>query len=267
MKSKSYQLAIQCKENSDRNIQYFKQLQAGNWAFFVTGANKQYEALLLSLCESAHNKYPIIVEKLKEHVCQYDNNSVIHQSAIDELVNYIIALEQTDHEGRKIFISHASEDATIVNAFVKEILMLGCGFSSSDIFCTLDHTAIRTGDDFRNRIVENMKGCDFVFCLISENYRQSEVCQNEMGAAWALDGKRILPFKFPNIKFSELGFLNVIKQAADLTDNSKLDELYIEICESYDLQQDWINFNQRKTDFIKVVNENIKQNMKVSQQD
>ena len=251
-----YTIALACKEFADRNITFFKQLQAGNWVFFVTGANKQYEALLLSLCKSAQNKYPIIAKKLKEHVYQYDNDSVIHQSAIDELVGYIIALEQTILSDRKFFVSHASADASIVNSFVKEILMLGCGFSSSDIFCTLDHTAIRTGDDFRDRIVESMKGCDYVFCLISENYRQSEVCQNELGAAWALENKRILPFKFPNIKFTELGFLNVVKQAADITDDSKLDELYMELCECYGLQQDWINFNQRKTDFLKVVKQN-----------
>ena len=63
--------------------------------------------------------------------------------------------------------------------------------------------------------------------------------------------------KFPNIKFSEIGFLNVVKQAADITDSSKLDELYVELCEHYDVQQDLIHFNKRKADFMKVVNENI----------
>ena len=132
--------------------------------------------------------------------------------------------------------------------------MLGCRFSTQDIFCTLDHTAIRTGDDFRDIIVDNMKSCDYVICIISENYRKSEVCQNEMGAAWAMENKRVLPFKFPNLSFKEIGFLNVVKQAADITDESKLDELYVELCKYYDLQQDLINFNQRKADFINVVN-------------
>lgn len=257
MKKMLYDIALDCKDYAKNNITFFKQSRAGNWVFFVTGANKQYEAMLLSLCESAKYKYPILSEKLREHVCLYDNNSVIHQSAIDELVSYIIALEQTSIAGRKIFVSHASADVSIVNAFVKEILMLGCGFSSSDIFCTLDHTAIRTGDDFRNEIIKNMKGCDYIMCLISDNYRISEVCQNEMGAAWAMERKRILPLKFPNIKFAELGFLNVVKQAADITDDSKLDELYVEFCECYGLHQDWINFNQRKADFIKEVKHNL----------
>ena len=159
--------------------------------------------------------------------------------------------------GYKIFISHSSDDETIVNAFIKDILIVGCGFRRTEIFCTLDHTVIRTGDDFRNEIIENMKRCDYILCMISDNYRKSEVCQNELGAAWAMTGKRVLPFKFPNINFKEIGFLNVVKQTADLTDKSKLDELYDELCRFYDLPQDWRNFNQQKDDFITVVNENV----------
>ena len=34
--------------------------------------------------------------------------------------------------------------------------MLECKFERTDIFCTLDHSAIRTGEDFRNEIVKNI---------------------------------------------------------------------------------------------------------------
>ena len=156
-------------------------------------------------------------------------------------------------ETYKFFISHSSEDEVIINGFIEKILMLGCGFKKSDIFCTLDHTVIRTGDDFRNEIIKNMKGCDYIMCMISDNYRNSEVCQNEMGAAWAMEGKRVLPFKFPNLKFTEIGFLNVVKQAADITDKSKLDELYEELCKSYDLEPDWKNYNKQKDEFVELV--------------
>ena len=57
---------------------------------------------------------------------------------------------------RKIFISHSHSDKTIVEGFVKDILKVGCGFKDNDLFCTLDTSSIRTGDDFREKIVENM---------------------------------------------------------------------------------------------------------------
>lgn len=254
MKKSIYQLAIECKTISDKNVRYLQQIFEKRVWTIVFGANKQFETLLLSLCEVITEKYPYFATKLKEHVLQYDKSPVIHQSAIDELLNCIIHLEKPCDLGRKVFISHSSEDESIVNGFIKEILMLGCGLRRTDIFCTLDHTVIRTGDDFRNEIIENMKRCDYIICMISDNYRKSEVCQNELGAAWALKGKRVLPFKFPNLHFNEIGFLNVVKQAADLTDKSKLDELYDELCQFYDLKQDWRNFNNLKDDFIELVN-------------
>ena len=159
-----------------------------------------------------------------------------------------------EQKGYKIFVSHSSKDEIIVNGFIKNILMVGCGFRRTDIYCTLDHTVIRTGDDFREEIIENMRNCDYILCMISDNYKNSEVCQNELGAAWAMNGKRVLPFKFPNIDFNEIGFLNVVKQAADLTDKSKLDELYDELCQFYDLPLDWRNFNQQKDDFVELFN-------------
>jgi hypothetical protein len=153
----------------------------------------------------------------------------------------------------KVFISHSSKDETVVNSFVERILMLGCGFTRTEIFCTLDHTSIHTGDDFRTEIIENMKMCDFVLCMISENYKTSEVCQNEMGAAWTLNSVRVLPFKFPSLSFSEIGFLNVVKQCASIIDKTKLDELYEELCGFYNIKQDWCNFNKQKEDFVALV--------------
>ena len=255
MKKSIYQIAIECKDYSDRCIKYFNQIRANQAWYHVVGADRQFENLLLSLCDVASEKYPHIAASLKEHVQKYDQLPVGHQCVIDELVNYLVNMEKPCGLDRKIFISHSSNDKIIVNEFIKDILMVGCGFRKNEIFCTLDHTVIRTGDDFRNEIIENMKRCDYILCMISENYRKSEVCQNEMGAAWALEGKRVLPFKFPNIVFSDFGILNVVKQAADLTDKSKLDELYDELCQFYDLQQDWRNFNQQKDDFIKLVNQ------------
>ncbi|MBO7414943.1 MAG: toll/interleukin-1 receptor domain-containing protein [Bacteroidaceae bacterium] len=255
MKEDIYQIATKCKYISDNQLRIEMRVGNGTVKYYCIGEIKQFEKELLKLCDLTQNKYPAISNTLRNHIIKYDNNVVNHQGAIDAIVDCILSLENhSTKTNRKIFISHSSADELIVKAFVKEILMLGCGFSSHDIFCTLDHTAIRTGDDFRDKIVENMKGCDFIICMISENYRNSEVCQNEIGAAWTLEDKRILPFKFPRIKFDQIGFLNVVKQAAEITDKSKLDELYNELCVFYNINQDWINFNQRKADFLGVVN-------------
>ena len=173
--------------------------------------------------------------------------------AIVAIVN-ILSRKYLNSKGdtRKLFISHSSKDKAIVNGFIKEILKIGCGFKDSDIFCTIDSTVIRTGDDFRETIVENMRSCDFILLFISENYLKSEICHNEMGAAWALDGKRILPFVLPDVTFNQMGFLNVVKQGASITDKSKLDEFYNEVCGYYGISSDWPSFNKAKEDFIEI---------------
>ena len=255
MKDSIYQIAHKCKEISDR-IRINVIAGNGYLKYQYVGDISQFEKELLRLCNAIQDKYAGIGTDLRNHISSYVNSPIKHQGAIDAILNCILFLEEKSRiSNRKLFISHASDDALIVNAFIKEILRLGCNFELDDIFCTLDHTAIRTGDDFREQIVENMKSCDFILCFISENYQKSEICQNEMGAAWTMDNKRILPFKFPNLSFREIGFLNVVKQAADITDKTKLDELYRELTEHYDMPQNWINYNQRTTDFINRVHE------------
>ena len=173
--------------------------------------------------------------------------------AVIAIVNVLKIKYVGDGERKKFFISHSSGDKPFIKNFIKEILKVGCGFKDEDIFCTLDPSSIRTGDDFRKKIIENMKKCDYILLFISENYNQSDVCKNEMGAAWALEGKRILPFTLPGIPFEQMGFLNVVKQGALITEKRKLDEFYQEICDTYAIAPRWREFNNAKDDFVAAI--------------
>lgn len=52
---------------------------------------------------------------------------------------------------KKIFISHASKDAKIMQAFIKDILYGALSIKISEIFCTTtDGTKIKSGSDWRN---------------------------------------------------------------------------------------------------------------------
>ena len=197
-----------------------------------------------------------LTEELK-NVKQVLPNQCVNPYSFGAIVAVVGILSRkylTKTNVRKFFISHSSEDKTIVNGFIKEILKIGCGFKDSDIFCTLDPTVIRTGDDFRMKIVENLRECDFILLFISENYIKSEICQNEMGAAWGLDNKRVLPFILPNTTFHDMGFLNEVKQGASIANKRKLDEFYNEVCEYYATPSNWPSFNKAKEDFIEVIN-------------
>lgn len=202
------------------------------------------------------NEYPAIYQILHSvatNIIRRENNG-INAYSFGDLRTSIHTLDMLyPSSERKIFISHSSKDEKIIKQFTKDILIAGCGLRQNGIFCTLDHSSIHTGEDFRNEIVNGMKESDFILLMISNNYKESEVCLNEMGAAWALTGKTVLPFVLPDCAFEDMGFLYKVKQGASIIDKTKLDELYKDICETYDLEQDWIHFNQISNEFIEFV--------------
>ena len=117
-----YNLATACKRISDNEIRPII-INVGNSVFRnISGNIKSFESSLKKLCESIKEKYPSIYLNLQMHMDRYDSNKFLHQGAIDAIIDCLIAIEEPNNHGtKKIFVSHASADATIVNTFLKEI--------------------------------------------------------------------------------------------------------------------------------------------------
>lgn len=114
-------------------------------------------------------------------------------------------------ENNKIFISHSSKDIKIVEAFVKHILRLGLDISSERIFCTsMEGHGVKSGEYIPDRIKAEINKSCIAFLLLSKNYKKSEVCLNEVGAAWvSLEKTNVIPILLPDVDFKELGFLDI----------------------------------------------------------
>ncbi len=122
-----------------------------------------------------------------------------------------------------IFISHSSSDKEIITSFIDKILKLVLKIDSDKIFCTsLHENSIISGTDFRSAIKNNLKKASTVIQIISKSYKESEVCLNEMGAAWVLCDK-VIPFIVPPIDYDSVGFIHQPDQL--LKFNSKEDIL------------------------------------------
>lgn len=135
---------------------------------------------------------------------------------------------------KKIFISHASKDKEIVDSFVT-LLTRGGGIAQDDIFCTsIDGMKITNGEDIRKHIQENVNYADFAILLVSKNYKESEVCLNEMGAVWAID-KKVKAYVFPDLQEEKVGWLINNKAAEKLNDPTALASLYEELQQFYKL--------------------------------
>lgn len=99
--------------------------------------------------------------------------------------------------GSMVFVSHTAKDADIANDFVNHFLREGLEIPFTEIF-SMSHpaTAIVAGDDFRKSIHAAIHDAKVVFFLVSENFKQSQFCLAEMGAAWSL-GKSMVPICIP----------------------------------------------------------------------
>jgi hypothetical protein len=111
----------------------------------------------------------------------------------------------------KIFISHSSLDIVFVQLFVEKILKLGLDISSDRIFCSsIEGQGIRSGKYIPDTLKDELKKSSLALLFISKNYKNSEVCLNEMGAAWVLLPKeKVIPILLPDADFNDLGFLDL----------------------------------------------------------
>ena len=156
--------------------------------------------------------------------------------------------------GKKIFISHSSKDVKCVSMFVNQILSLGIGISLDDIFCTsIEDLGIKNGEDIRKHIQDNIRGAEYAFLMISDNYKASEICINEMGAVWAYDAKVRL-YMLPGAKFDKIGWLCDTRKAQNLSSAVALDQLYIEMRSHFGITTDnFEHWSRIREEFVKSV--------------
>lgn len=125
----------------------------------------------------------------------------------------------------QIFISHSSKDKVIVQEFIDDILNGSLMINIKDIFCTTtDGTKIKSGEDWRNSIKDHLENAKITFLIVTPNYKESEVCLNEMGAAWVLSGCTI-PLVIEPINYESVGILQNVLQVEKLLDETSLDRI------------------------------------------
>lgn len=129
-----------------------------------------------------------------------------------------------------VFISHAGNDAEIIRIFIDEILKHGIGLKDENIVCTsFEWTSLTTGDNIPEYIRKNIQSAKVVLAMVSKEFKKSEVCQNEVGAAWAL-GNTPLNIVLPGTDFNELGWLFSLDKALKIDNTDSLNKLQVDLC-------------------------------------
>lgn len=260
MKKSIYQLAIECKNISEKEIEIDKNIiQYRNLLFTdytVKGAVERFLEKIKDLQFSLIDKYPAISNELSFHVASYNENKIIHYTTLKAIVDCILAIEGK-HNSKKIFISHSSIDKNIIERFTDNILQLGIGLSHYDIFCTsIEEMGIKNGEDIRRHIKENVQEADFSFLMISKNYKESEICLNEMGAVWATNNK-VRYYLLPEVDFNDIGWLCDTNKAEKLGDSVVLDSLEEELTNFYGLPHKGNLWSRQRQNFIEYLKHSI----------
>jgi hypothetical protein len=100
------------------------------------------------------------------------------------------------------------------------------GIPRKEIFCTsVEGRGVKSGDDFREKLREVLRGCKIAILIATPNYKMSEICLNEMGAAWSLDCKVLPCIVDLKSDFQAVGVLLNPKQAENLVVETELDDL------------------------------------------
>ena len=244
---------MKCKSISEETMEINKTRLIFNskvyYDFSVKGVADKYLAAIEELCSAIKDDYPVISHELWLHIERYNGNEkIIHYSAMQAIVNCLLSLEEA--HTRKVFISHSSLDKDIIQKFTDHILQLGIGLSHEEIFCTsIEEMGIRNGEDIRNHIKENIRSADFSFLMISKNYKDSEICLNEMGAVWAVDN-RVRYYLLPNVDFDEIGWLCDTKKADRINNSVVLDALEEELTSFYGLLHQGAAWSRQRQTFL-----------------
>lgn len=128
-------------------------------------------------------------------------------------------------ESKRVFISHATKDKEIIDAFIDLILHGALSIPIDDIFCTsTDGTKIKSGADWRNAIKNNLVNAKLNFLIITPNYKESEICLNEMGAAWVTSAE-VVPLIVEPINYKTVGVIQEPTQIEKLLDERSLDRI------------------------------------------
>lgn len=120
----------------------------------------------------------------------------------------------------KVFISHSSSD----KIFVEEIIDLieTIGLNSTQIFCSsFDGYGIDLGQDFLERIKEELNEEILVLFVLSSNFYSSPVCLCEMGATWIKTNEHI-PILIPPFDFKDIQGVIPLTQGFKINESLKL---------------------------------------------
>lgn len=184
--------------------------------------------------------YGILMSTIKQYIEEFSEQA--------ELIENNPVLKN-GNKLSKIFISHSSEDAAIVEDVIE--MLESIGMESTQIFCTsFDGYGIDLGDNFLDSIKKELSSDTLVMFILSENFYKSPVCLCEMGATWVLSNEHI-PVLIPPLDYSDIKGVIPLTQGLKINESLKLNLLKEKIEKLFNIEKSMsLSTWERKRDRI-----------------
>lgn len=188
-------------------FEHFNELLFHFQVFIITGSSDYSSDHLRCF----RRDFKMLIGSIQEYIQELEEDS---PPALSE------EILEAEASINKIFISHASKDAKVVEEIIE--LLEAIGVESNQIFCTsFEGYGIELGENFLDTIKSELSSDSMVLFVLSENFYASPVCMCEMGAAWVLS-KEHIPLIVPPLTYSDVKGVLPLTQGMILTDVMKL---------------------------------------------
>lgn len=148
----------------------------------------------------------------------------------------------------KVFISHSSNDSTIVEEMIE--LLETVGLRSEQVFCSsFEGYGIDLGENFLERIKSELDSNVLVIFILSENFYSSPVSLCEMGATWIKTSEHI-PVLIPPFDYKNIEGVIPLTQGFKINEPLKLNLFKKKIEELFGLEPIDFSTWERKRDRI-----------------
>lgn len=150
-----------------------------------------------------------------------------------------------------LFISHASKDETLIDAFVDLIESVGLDSSTQIFYTSRSRLGVPPGDNFTNHIQQRIRDAEFGLAIITPNFLESQYCLCELGCHWGVN-KKLYPILVPPMVNSDIPDMIAGIEALNIDRGNELDSLaHVIALRLRDGEPDWLKWNEKKDHFLK----------------
>ncbi|MGE7753278.1 toll/interleukin-1 receptor domain-containing protein [Lysinibacillus fusiformis] len=241
---------------------------SSNTIHFVTNLRKgieekDIEVIKYSL-KTIDEWYDENILRIRRNQKVTETRQQMHAKARNQIKGFLVELEDynlangnnvisapvsnVEISGYKIFISHASKDSNICNSFVELLEDLGIP-EENILYTSLPRFGIPGDVDIYEYLRSRINEKFYMFYMLSDNYYNSPVCLNEMGAAWVAQND-YSTFILPNLSSGIKGVVDSKRKAWDITKAVELNNLKEKLVNDFNLTISLNKWEDKKNKFL-----------------